>query len=100
VTERAREIGVRMALGADARSVAMMVVGRAGVLTAAGIGIGLALSLATSRMLATLLFNVQPFDPPTVVSVAALVAGVATAAAYIPARRAARLDPLTVIRGE
>jgi len=100
VSERSREIGVRMALGADARSVGMMVVGRASVLTAAGIALGLALSIATSRLLTTLLFNVQPFDPPTVVGVATLVSGVAIAAAYIPARRAARLDPLTVIRGE
>ncbi len=100
VSERSREIGVRMALGADARSVGMMVVGRASVLTAAGIALGLALSIATSRLLTTLLFNVQPFDPPTVVGVATLVSGVAMAAAYIPARRAARLDPLTVIRGE
>jgi len=100
VTRRAQEIGVRMALGADARSVGMMVVGRASVLTAAGIALGLALSIATSRLLTTLLFNVQPFDPPTVVGVATLVSGVAIAAAYIPARRAARLDPLTVIRGE
>jgi putative ABC transport system permease protein len=77
-----------------------MVVGRASVLTAAGLALGLALSIATSRLLTTLLFNVQPFDPPTVVGVATLVSGVAIAAAYIPARRAARLDPLTVIRGE
>jgi ABC-type antimicrobial peptide transport system permease subunit len=100
VSERSREIGVRMALGASARSVARMVVGRASVLTAAGIALGFALSIATSRLLTTLLFNVQPFDPPTVVGVATLVSGVAIAAAYIPARRAARLDPLTVIRGE
>jgi ABC-type antimicrobial peptide transport system permease subunit len=66
VSERSREIGVRMALGASARSVAMMVVGRASVLTGCGIALGFALSIATSRLLTTLLFNVQPFDPPTV----------------------------------
>jgi putative ABC transport system permease protein len=100
VTERAREIGVRMALGADAKRVALMIVGRAGALTAVGIVFGLLLSAATSRLLTSMLFNVEPFDPATVTAVAALVSLVAIGGAYVPARRASRLDPLTVIRGE
>jgi putative ABC transport system permease protein len=100
VTERAREIGVRMALGATRRGIERLVVGRAVALTGIGVGLGLALSAMTSRLLATLLFDVQPFDAATVATAAALVLATGAAAAYLPARRAARLDPLIAIRGE
>jgi putative ABC transport system permease protein len=100
VTERSREIGVRMALGATARRVRLMVVGRAGALTAIGVAVGALLSAATMELLSSLLFDVRPFDPPTIAAVALLVGLVGCAAAYIPARRAARLDPLAVIRSE
>ena len=100
VAERSREIGVRMALGATARRVRLMVVGRAGALTAIGVAVGALLSAATMELLSSLLFDVRPFDPPTIAAVALLVGLVGCAAAYIPARRAARLDPLAVIRSE
>jgi predicted permease len=100
VAERAREIGVRMALGATRRGITRMVVGRAVGLTAAGIAIGLGLCGLVSRALSAFLFAVQPFDPSTILTVALLVLGTGAAAAYLPARRASRLDPLTVIRRE
>ena len=100
VAERAREIGVRMALGATRRGITRMVVGRALGLTAAGIAIGLGLCGLVSRALSTFLFAVQPFDPATIVAVALLVLATGATAAYFPARRAARLDPLFVIRSE
>jgi putative ABC transport system permease protein len=100
VSDRAREIGVRMALGATRRGIRLMIVARATGFTAIGVLAGAALSLVTSRALSTLLFDVQPFDPSTLVAVSALVLFTGAAAAYVPARRASTLDPLTVIRGE
>ena len=100
VAERAREIGVRMALGASRRGITRMVVGRALALTALGVAIGLAVSVAAGRALTTFLFAVQPSDPVTIAIVSLLVLGTGAVAAYVPARRAARLDPLSVIRSE
>jgi putative ABC transport system permease protein len=100
VAERAREIGVRMALGATRRDIRLMVVGRASGLTAIGVVLGIGLSVVTSRMLSTLLFDVEPFDPATIATVSLLVLATGAGAAYIPARRAARLDPLIAIRGD
>lgn len=100
VAERAREIGVRMALGATRRGIMRMVVGRAVGLTAVGVAIGLGLCVAASQALSTFLFAVQPFDPSTIAAVSLLVLGTGATAAYLPARRASRLDPLTVIRNE
>jgi putative ABC transport system permease protein len=99
VTGREREIGVRMALGADARRVRRMVVGRSVSLTAVGVAIGIALAAAATRLMATLLFDVSPIDPLAFVTVPAIVIALGAGAAYIPARRATRLDPLGVIRG-
>ena len=100
VAERSREIGVRMALGASRRTIARMVVGRAVGLTGIGVAIGLVLCALAGRGLSTFLFAVEPFDPATLVVVSLLVLGTGALAAYVPARRAARLDPLTVIRSE
>ncbi len=77
-----------------------MVVARAVGFTAIGVVAGAALSLITNRMLSTLLFDVRPFDLTTTIAVAVLVLLTGAAAAYIPARRASTLDPLTVIRAE
>jgi ABC-type antimicrobial peptide transport system permease subunit len=77
-----------------------MVVGRALSLTALGVAIGLAVSVAAGRALTTFLFAVQPSDPATIAIVSLLVLGTGAVAAYVPARRAARLDPLSVIRSE
>jgi len=98
VAEHTREIGVRMALGASRARIVVMVVARAGALTALGVVAGAALSLATGRALSTLLFGVEPFDAVTIGAVALLVLTTGIAAACIPARRAASLDPLDVIR--
>jgi len=89
-----------MALGATRRGILLMVVGRACAFTAIGVAAGVVLSTIASRMLATLLFDVHPFDATTLAGVSLLVLTTGAAAAYIPARRASALDPLTVIRGE
>jgi ABC-type antimicrobial peptide transport system permease subunit len=100
VTERTQEIGVRMALGATSRSVSLMVITRSVALSALGVLAGIVLSFATMRGLSMLLFNVSPLDPLTFVEVALIVSLSGAAAAYLPARRAARMDPVAVIRGE
>jgi putative ABC transport system permease protein len=100
VAERARELGVRMALGATRRRIRSMVVGRAGALTAIGIALGVMLSIATTRALSTMLYGVQPFDIGTMAIASAIVLTTGAAAAYIPARRASSVDPLSVIRGD
>ena len=100
VAERSREIGVRMALGATGRGIRRMVVARAAGLTAIGVILGIGLSIVTSRLLASLLFEVRPFDAGTIATASLIVLVTSAAAAYIPARRASSVDPLTVIRGE
>jgi putative ABC transport system permease protein len=100
VAERTREIGVRMALGAPRARIVLMVVARAGAFTAGGVLLGIVLSLAAGRALSSLLFNVEPFDLPTIAAVSALVLATGVAAACIPARRASALDPLAVLRGD
>ena len=98
VTERKQEIGIRMALGADRGKVLRLVLGRGLLLSGIGLVIGLAASLGLTRVMATLLFNVTPTDPFTLASVAVVIALVAAAACIIPAWRATRVDPLTVLR--
>ncbi len=100
VTQRSRELGLRIALGASAGSVMRMVVGRGLSLTAVGLAIGLGLSLAATRTLQSLLYGVSAVDPWTFGAVVALLGGIALAACYLPARRAARLDPIVVLRAE
>jgi putative ABC transport system permease protein len=100
VADRTREIGVRMALGASRRDIRAMVVARAVGFTAIGVVAGAALSLITNRMISTLLFDVRPFDLTTTIAVAVLVLLTGAAAAFMPARRASTLDPLTVMRAE
>ena len=100
VAQRTREIGIRMALGASARTVVGMVVGRGLALTLAAIAIGLAGAAALTRTLSTLLFGVGPLDPLTFVVAAAVLGGVALLAAWLPARRAARVDPVVALAEE
>lgn len=100
VARRTSEIGVRMALGAQRADVVGSVVGRALLLAAAGISLGVAGALALSRALASLLFGVGPADPVTFVAVPAAVLAVALLAAYVPARRAASIDPILALRAE
>ena len=100
VTQRAREIGLRMALGATASSVVKLVVTRGLLLTSAGLITGLGLAWASTRAMKNLLYGIAATDPATYASVAALLTVIALAACWIPARRAARLDPITVLREE
>jgi len=98
VRARTREIGVRVAMGATPRTVVALVLKQAMIWTIGGIAIGLALALAASRVLGSLLYGVSPTDPITYASVILLLGGAAAAAAVIPALRASRLDPLVALR--
>ncbi len=98
VATRTREIGIRMALGADARAVVRLVVRQAIVVVSLGLALGLALALFAGRALSTLLVDVTARDPATLVSVSAVLAAVGLAAGYLPARRAVRVDPSAALR--
>ncbi len=98
VAQRTREIGIRMALGAEARTVLALVIRQAMILAAIGIAAGLAAALALSETLQNMLFGIRPRDPVTFAAVAALLAAVALVASYLPARRATRVDPIVALR--
>jgi putative ABC transport system permease protein len=98
VRARQKEIGLRIALGAGPSSILRLVFERVGLLIAAGLTLGLAGSLWAARLVETLLFHLEPRDPVTFGGAAAVLVAVAVLAAWLPARRAARLDPLTVLR--
>ncbi|MBS1877177.1 MAG: ABC transporter permease [Acidobacteria bacterium] len=100
VSQRTREIGVRMALGARTGMVYRMILGEAAWLTAAGIAVGLGLAAAVSGLLRSLLFGVSPWDPATLASIAAVLAAAALCAAFAPARRAASVNPVDALRCE
>ena len=100
VSRRTREIGVRIALGADRANVSSMVAAQGAKLAGLGIAIGLVAAPALTRFMASLLYGVEPTDPATFATVGALLMSVAVAASYVPARRAARMDPLEALRSE
>lgn len=100
VARRTQEIGVRMALGARPAQVSAMVVRQGGMLAVAGVSLGLLISLALSGLMAALLFGVQPFDPLTYGVLSSLLTAVIMLASYLPARRAAAVDPTAALRWE
>ena len=100
VALRTRELGVRSALGASRTAITTMILREGLRLTAAGILLGLAVAFVTTGWFRNLLFDVEPGDPATFAGVAALLLGVAVVACYVPARRAARVDPLAALRSE
>jgi putative ABC transport system permease protein len=100
VSQRRREIGVRVAMGAEPGAVLRLVVGGGLRLTGAGIVIGAAMAVAATRVLESMLYDVSPTDPIAFGTVALLVAAVALVASYVPARRALRIDPAETLRAD
>ena len=100
VAQRTREMGVRIAIGASRRDVLALVVGKAMRLTAIGLGVGIVLAAGAGVLLRSQIFGVSPLDPVTFVVVIVLLAAVAFVAAWLPARRAARVDPIIALQAE
>jgi predicted permease len=98
--QRIHEIGIRMALGAQQGDVLKLVVGQGLKLTLIGMAVGIAVALALARTLASMLYGVKPADPLTFISVSLVLTAVALVACYIPARRAAKVDPMVALRYE
>jgi putative ABC transport system permease protein len=100
VSQRTREIGIRVALGARTRDVRILVLRRALAVTLAGLALGLACAVAAARLLAAFLVNVSPSDPATLLWVTGLFTVVALLASWLPAQRAAAVDPVRALRWE
>jgi putative ABC transport system permease protein len=100
VAQRTGEIGIRMALGAQKADVLMLVQRQGLMLVTIGLGIGIAGALALTRLMSTLLFRVQATDPVTFVLVAGVLIAVSLMACLVPARRAAKVDPIVALRYE
>jgi ABC-type antimicrobial peptide transport system permease subunit len=100
VGERTHEVGIHMALGAEPHKILVSVLKEGTALGLAGVSLGLCGTLALSHLLASLLYDVPAFDPPTFLGASVLLMGVVLLACYIPARRAARLDPMAALRTE
>ena len=100
VSQRTREIGVRMALGAEQGSVYSLILRESGWLTALGVALGLAASVGAASLMRGILFGVEPWNVPTLAGVAGALAIAALAASFLPARRAARVNPVDALRAE
>jgi len=100
VAARTREIGIRMALGADGRRIERSIIGEGMALVGVGAAIGLAIAVTTTRVMRSLLFDLTPTDPITYLVIVVLIGLTAVAASWVPARRAANVDPLMSLRAE
>lgn len=100
VAQRGREFGIRMAIGAKAKNVVLLVLARGALVAAIGCGMGIAAALGAGRFASALLYQVSPFDKATYLAVPCVLLGVAAVASWIPARRATRVDPIVVLREE
>ena len=100
VTRRTGEIGIRMALGATPRDIARLLLGETGVLLGIGAVCGIGLAVAGGRAASALLFRVAPSDPVTLGAAVGLLAVIAVAASYVPARRATRIEPIAALRAD
>jgi putative ABC transport system permease protein len=100
VAHRSREFGIRLAVGAEPRALVRLVLIEGAMLAGVGVVLGIAGAVVATRWIATLLYDVSPTDPAVLVTLPLGLAAIALAACYVPARRAARSDPLTVLRAE
>jgi putative ABC transport system permease protein len=100
VSQRTREIGVRVTLGAGQRQIVRLIVGQGLALTTTGVVIGLGLAALGTPLTRSLLYNVSPFDPFSFVAVSLMLIVVALVASYVPARRAMKVDPVVALRQE
>jgi ABC-type antimicrobial peptide transport system permease subunit len=100
VAQQAREIGIRVALGAEPARVRALIVGQSLAAVAVGILTGIAIALGTTRLMRALLFEVSPLDPVTIVVAVVVLVGVGVVASHVPARRASEADPVEVLRAE
>jgi ABC-type antimicrobial peptide transport system permease subunit len=100
VTRRTREIGVRMAVGAQQKNVLSMMLRESLILALTGIAIGIPCAVAACRLISSLLFGLSPSDLPTIIAATVLLLLVALAAGYLPARRASTIDPMSALRTE
>ena len=100
ITRRTSEIGIRMALGATSRNIAWPILREALILASLGIAIGLPMTLALTRLIRSTFYGIQPHDPMTIIGSIILLLSVATLSAWIPAHRAAKIDPMEALRYE
>ena len=100
VTRRTNEIGIRMALGAEGRDIAWMVLRETLVLVVAGLVLGVPTAMFAARLISNQLFGLNPSDPVTLITAAVVLSVVALLAGYVPARKASRVDPLIALRYE
>ena len=100
VSQRTNELGIRVALGAERGTILRMILGEGAAMALVGLAVGGVAAVPLSRLLNGLLFGIEPADPPTIAMAAVLLVAVALGAAWIPARRATAVDPITALRGE